>query len=63
MYGYYQATVLPHKRSLILVLVIFVAYLSVAFKKAQFHKILAIVAPRYDFSMESSKEEGKVLVA
>ena len=53
---------IPDKRSLILVLVIFIAYLSVAFKKNQFHKILAIVAPRYDFSMESSKEEGKVSI-
>ena len=53
---------IPHKRGLILVLDIFVAYLSVAFIKPQFHKILAIVAPGYDFSMESSKEEGKVSI-
>ena len=37
---------LPYKRSLLHVLVIFVVFLSVAFKKAQFHKILAIVAPK-----------------
>ena len=48
---------LPYKRCLLLV--IFVVFLSVAFKKAQFHKILAIVAPRYDFSVESSKQERK----
>ena len=53
---------MPYKRSLLLVLVIFVVLLSVAFKKTQFHKILAIVAPGYDFSMESSKEEGKVSI-
>ena len=52
----------PHKRSLLLVLVIFVVFLSVAFKKNQIHKILAIVVPRYDFSMESNKEEGKVSI-
>ena len=53
---------LPYKRSLLHVLVIFVVFLSVVSKRAQFHKILAIVAPRYDFSMESSKEEGKVSI-
>ena len=49
----------PFKRSLLLV--IFVVFLSVAFKKAQFFKILAIVAPRYDFSVESGKEEREKL--
>ena len=44
----------PYKRSLLLV--IFVVFLSAA--EAQLHKVLAIVAPRYDFSVESSKEES-----
>ena len=47
-YGYYV-----HAQERIFLIV--VVFFSVA--EAQLHKILAIVAPRYDFSVESGKEE------
>ena len=48
MYGYYLAI-----QELIILL-------SAA--EAQLHKILAIVAPRYDFGVESSKQARKVSI-
>ena len=47
VYGYYLAV-----QELVIFLIV-VLLLSAA--EAQFHKILATVAPRYDFSVESSK--------
>ena len=44
----------------LIIFLIVVVLLSAA--EAQLHKILAIVAPRYDFSVESSKEERKVSI-
>ena len=49
---------MPYKRSILLV----VAVLLLSAAEAQLHKIPVIVAPRYDFSVESSKEERKVTV-
>ena len=54
MYGYYLA-----KQELIIFLIVFVL-LSAA--EAQLHEILATVAPRYDFGVESSKQERKVSI-
>ena len=53
-YGYYLA-----KQELIILLIV-VVLLSAA--EAQLHKVLAIVAPRYDFSVESSIQERKVSI-
>ena len=54
MYGYYLQAI---QERIILILVIL---LSAA--EAQLHKILAIVAPRYDFGVEASKQERKVSI-
>ena len=54
MYDYYLSV-----QELIIFLNV-VVLLSAA--EAQLHKILAIVAPRYDFSVESSKEERKASI-
>ena len=43
-----------------LILLIVLVLLSSA--EAQLHKILAIMAPRYDFGVESSKQEKKVSI-
>ena len=55
MYGYYLAL---HAQNLILIIIL--VLLSAA--EAQLHKILAMVAPRYDFGVESSKQERKVSI-
>ena len=52
-YGYYL-----HAQERIFLIV--VVLLSAT--EAELHKILAIVAPRYDFSVESSKQERKVSI-
>ena len=54
MYGYYLVV-----QKLIIILIV-VVLLSAA--EAQLHKILAIVAPKYDFGVESSKQERKVSI-
>ena len=54
MHDYYLAV-----QELIIFLLV-VVLLSAA--EAQLHKILAIVAPRYDFDVESSKQERTVII-
>ena len=49
---------MPYKRSILLV----IAVLLLSAVEAQLHKIPAIVAPRYDFGVESSKDERKVSI-
>ena len=51
-YGYYLAV----QELIIFLIVVIVA------EEAQLHKVLAIVAPRYDFSVESSKQEREVSI-
>ena len=54
VYGYYLAV-----QELIIFLIV-VVLLSAS--KAQLHMILAIVASRYDFGVEASKQERKVSI-
>ena len=54
MYGYYLAV-----QELIIFLIV-VVLLSTA--EAQLHKILALLAPRYDFGVEASEQERKVSI-
>ena len=54
MYGYYLQAIQERINLIVVVL------LSAA--EAQLHKILAFVAPRYGFGVESSKQERKVSI-
>ena len=54
MYGYYLAV-----QKLIIILIVVVLLSAV---EAQLHKILAIVAPRYEYGAEVSEQERRVSI-
>ena len=55
MYGYYLALHVHH-------IIILIVLVLLSATEAQLHKILAIVATRYDFGLEASKQERKVSI-